>query len=376
MGLARLVGRGALGGAYIAVTLHAGRQVAEGLAVYLLRTRPLRLLRAVTGHRPHIEGRVRAALRWASAGVWLAGTLLYVGLLDPAVEALRAGLGARWQWGPVGLSLGDLLQFALTVWAAFALSALIRFLLAEDVYPRLALARGIPLAVSSLLHYALLLGGFTLAVAALGVDLTRATILAGAFGVGLGFGLQNLVSNFASGLILLLERPIHVGDSVQIGDLTGEVRRIGMRSSTVRTFEGAEVIVPNTQLVSDRVTNWTLSDRSRRLDLPVGVAYGTDPERVLDLLREVGRKHPRVRAEPAPQALFLGFGESALSFELRVWIDRFEEGLEIRSALNLAIHAALAREGIEIPFPQRDLRIRAIESPPAGRPWPPGPAAP
>src|SRR5207245_4078905 len=179
--------------------------------------------------------------------------------------------------------------------------------------------------ISSLLHYAVLFLGFLLAVGALGVDLNKFTVLAGAFGVGLGFGLQGVVNNCVSGLIVLVERPIHVGDAIQMSDLAGEVRRIGIRATTVRTWEGAEVIVPNASLVSEKLTNWTYSDRLRRMDLPVGVAYGSAPEKVLELLLAVAHAHPGVLAQPVPEALFMGFGESALYFELRAWTGRFNQ---------------------------------------------------
>ncbi len=231
-------------------------------------------------------------------------------------------------------------------------------MLEEDVYPRGQLTRGLPNTVSSLLHYAILFAGFALAVAALGFDLNRVTILAGAFGVGIGFGLQNVVNNFVSGLILLVERPINVGDAVQLGDVSGEVRRIGIRASTLRTWEGAEVIVPNGTLVSERLTNWTLSDRMRRIDLSVLVTYGSDPAQVLEILRDVARSHPLVLREPEPIALFIRFGDYALHFELRVWTDQFDLWLQTRSELGLALHAALAAAKIEIPVPQQDIRLR------------------
>jgi len=204
--------------------------------------------------------------------------------------------------------------------------------------------------------------GFALALSAAGMDFSRVALFAGAFSVGLGFGLQTVVNNFVSGLILLFERPIQIGDMIEVGELRGEVRRIGARSSTVRTFDGAEVIVPNANLISEPVVNWTLSDRRRRLDLEVGVAYGTDPEIVLDLLRGAAEANSSVLDTPAPEALFLGFGDSSLNFRLRVWIPRFEESYTIRSEMGVAINAALRNAAIPIPFPQRDLHVRSVES--------------
>jgi potassium-dependent mechanosensitive channel len=214
-----------------------------------------------------------------------------------------------------------------------------------------------PYAISSLLHYVILLLGFLLAVGAMGLDLNRVTLLTGAFGVGVGFGLQTIVSNFVSGIILLLERPIQVGDAIQMADLDGEVRRIGIRSTTVHTWRGAEVIVPNATLISGNLTNWTLSDRTRRLELPVGVAYGTDPQRVIALLAEAAASVPGVLANPAPIALFQGFGDSSLNFELRAWTDHFEEWAAIRSQIAVAVNNRLKAAGIEIPFPQRDVNL-------------------
>ena len=265
------------------------------------------------------------------------------------------------------LSLGDLLLFVIVVWAAFLVAGAAQCLLAEDVFPRVHMARGLPLALSRIAQYLILIVGFSMALGVLGVDLTKITILAGALGLGVGFGLQNAVNNFISGLILLVERPINVGDAIQIGEFQGEVKRIGIRSSTVRTWEGADVLVPNAQLVSERVANWTLSDRLRRVDLHVGVAYGTDPQRVLDLLLGVARDHPKVLRQPEPIALFLEFGDSALRFELRAWTDDFGNWVSVRSELTVAVSAALAAAKIEIPFPQRDLHIRMID----GLPTPP-----
>src|SRR5262249_28664708 len=178
----------------------------------------------------------------------------------------------------------------------------------------------------------------------------------GAFGVGIGFGLQSVVNNFVSGLILLFERPVHVGDVVEIGDrLSGEVKRIGIRASTVRTGQGAEIIVPNAQLITERVTNWTLSDRTRRIDLRVGVDYGSAPDRVMEALEAIARAHPGVLKSPAPAAYFVEFGDSAITFELRAWTSQFERWSRIQTELATAVYAGLKEAGMSIPFPQREV---------------------
>jgi potassium efflux system protein len=303
--------------------------------------------------------RARAVLRSVGVIVWATFALRYFGLWNVAVDLAQTVLGAELRRGSLSLSLNDVLVFGLIVGAAFAVSRLIRFVLAEDVYPRLSVGRGLPSVLSTLLHFAILLVGFLMALAAVGVDLTKVTILAGAFGVGIGFGLQGVVNNLVSGLILLVERRINVGDAVQVGDVGGQVQHMGMRACTVRTWDGAEIIVPNGTLVSEKVANWTLSDDRRRIDVAVGVAYGTRPEQVMEILISVARGHKQVLVEPAPVALFKSFGDSALQFELRVWTDRFDLWVFTQSELSVAVYEALRASGIEIPLPQREIRLRS-----------------
>jgi potassium-dependent mechanosensitive channel len=186
----------------------------------------------------------------------------------------------------------------------------------------------------------------------------RFTFLVGALGVGIGFGLQNVVNNFVSGLIVLFERPVHIGDEVQIGNVQGQVRRIGFRSTTIRIGEGAEVIVPNSQLVAERVTNWTPLLRLRRVDIQVNVSYGTAPDMVLKVLAGAAQAHGDVVGQPAPQALFLGFGESALRFELQAWTSRLDALPSVRSDLGVAVYAALREAGMAIALPQHEVHLR------------------
>jgi small-conductance mechanosensitive channel len=190
------------------------------------------------------------------------------------------------------------------------------------------------------------------------------TILAGAFGVGVGIGLQNVVANFVAGLVILFERPLRVGDVVQVGDVQGEVRQIGNRASTIRTWDGADVVVPNAKLTSERLTNWTLSDRMRRVELPVDVDYAADSERVLQLLHDVATVQPRVLTEPAPLVLCTGVSDCALHFVVRVWTARFEEAEPIRSQLAVAVQRALAAANIEIPFHRYEIHLRNGEAKP------------
>jgi small-conductance mechanosensitive channel len=182
----------------------------------------------------------------------------------------------------------------------------------------------------------------------LGFDLTRLTILVGAFGVGLGFGLQNIINNFVSGLILLFERPIKVGDVIQLGGNEGVVKHIGIRASIVEAPNGSEFIVPNGSLISETVTNWTFSDRLRRIDLSVTVTGSADARRVMELLTSTAAGQPQVLKDPPPQVLLGSFGGDSLSFELRVWTNQTEDWSRIRSELSLAVRAAMAEHNIAV----------------------------
>jgi small-conductance mechanosensitive channel len=215
-----------------------------------------------------------------------------------------------------------------------------------------------------LIHYSLVLVGFLLALTALGFTLTNLTILGGAIGVGIGFGLQAIVNNFASGIILLFERPIKIGDMIQLADLPCRVKKIGLRATTVETRDDAEIVVPNSDLITNQVTNWTLSNTRMRVKIPVGVAYGSDVPQVMRILKECAEQNPSVRKNPFPRVFFLGFGASSLDFELRVWVNDFTDRRMALSQINQEIDQKFRSAGIEIPFPQRDLHVKSVKESP------------
>jgi len=360
--LGALLGDGALASGYAAILLYASAEALEGLWTYLLRSRLAGRLHFIRNHRWLLQRRGARVIRFLVFVAWIVAALGFFALLMPLGDALGALLGARFTRGNLSIALGDVVLFVASVWAAVLVSRFVRFVLAEDLYDRVELPHGASYALSTLLHYVLMIGGFLIGIAAAGVDMSRFALVAGALGVGIGFGLQNIVNNFVSGLILLFERPIQVGDAVEVGALSGEVRRIGIRASTIRTWEGSEVIVPNGALISDPVINWTLSDRMRRIEIPIGVAYGTDPQRVLQILGDVVRGHPNIIQQPAVVTLFTGFGDNSLDFVVRGWTAQFEQGVTVRSELMVLLEEALRKAEIEIPFPQRDLHLRSIDA--------------
>ncbi|HXK26277.1 MAG TPA: mechanosensitive ion channel domain-containing protein [Myxococcota bacterium] len=354
---ASLVGGGVLGSGYMALALFALVRVAEGLAAALFGGRAVATVRMVDHHRAMFLRRTRKLLRAAALVSWVLFVLGLFAVRAPLFRGLEAMLGSSLGYAGFEVTLGGVLAFVATLFGAWFVARALRFVLDEEIFPRVTLARGVPFALSTLLRYAVLLVGFLMALSALGFNLDRITILLGAFGVGIGFGLQTVVNNFVSGLILLFERPIKVGDMVELAGLEGTVQRIGIRASALRTWDGADVIVPNAALITDRVVNWTLSDRLRRITLAVGVAYGSDLHRVEALLRAAAEKHPGVCAYPKPLILFMRFGESSLDFEVRIWTDSPETLGTTRSEVAMAIHDALREAGIEIPFPQRVVHV-------------------
>jgi small-conductance mechanosensitive channel len=215
--------------------------------------------------------------------------------------------------------------------------------------------------ITTTLHYAILILGGLVALNILGFPLTNLALVAGALGVGIGFGLQNIVNNFISGLILLFERPIKVGDILVIDGQWGEVKEIRVRSTVFQTYDRYVLIIPNSELLSGKIVNWTHYGRvPTRLNLEVGVSYGADVRRVTRVLTEVCRANPRVLGDPPPVVLFKAYGDSSLDFTVRVFLQSPEpkERTAATHELNSAIFEAFQREGIEIPFPQRDLYIK------------------
>jgi potassium efflux system protein len=356
--LARLLTPGIVAGGATALVLYVSVRMATGVVAFAFRIWPMRNLHMVQNHRDLLEKRIYRIFLWLGTIGWTIRFLDYMGLLEPTLSTGRAFLAMKLERGAISISVEDVLLFLLTILLSYVVSSFIRFVLQEDVYPRVRVAPGESYAISSLLHYIILTVGFLIAIGLLGVNLTKVTVLAASLGVGIGFGLQGVVNNFVSGLILLFERPIHAGDTIEVGNLLGEVRRIGMRASRVHTWEGSDIIVPNSQLVSDKVTNWTLSDRLKRIDLSVGVSYGTDPRVVIGILESTSGANPRILKSPPPEGHFLGYGDSSINFQLWVWTDQFHDWPRIRSELAVAVYDAVYAAGITFPFPQRDVHLR------------------
>jgi potassium efflux system protein len=235
-------------------------------------------------------------------------------------------------------------------------------LLEVTLLHRLPLDAGLRFAITSICRYFIIVVGFATAFDLVGIGWAKVQWLIAAMTVGLGFGLQEIFANFVSGLIILFERPIRVGDIVTVGDVSGAVSRIHIRATTIVDWDRKEMIVPNKEFITGRVVNWTLSDRVIRLMVKVGVAYGSDTDKVQKLLLEAAESVSGILNEPAPSAIFCGFGDSCLDFELRAYIPNVDNTLALKHSLYSAVNRKLIEGRITIPFPQRDINIHIDES--------------
>ena len=357
--LSQILGTASLLGPFVAAALYCGARVLTLILNTVLRAHWARDLSEI-----QVEALRRWGNRLTALGallLWLRAMLHVLTIDEFLIDALAALFHRTFGFEKFNFTLGGVFTVVAIVLVGYCLAKILTFFLKKLILEKLPLRRGLPYAITTVTYYVCLLLVGLAALSASGVELNKFTVLTGGLGVGLGFGLQNIVNNFISGLILILERPIHVGDTVEVGGLTGTVRRIGARSSTVLTYQGAEVIVPNSNLLSNQVINWTLSSPWRRIDVKVGVAHGTDPEQVIKLLEGVAKSNPEVLLQRPPVAFFLGFGESVLNFELRFWSAHQDTWFQLQSDVTIAVAKALRQAGIEVPFPQRDLHIHSVE---------------
>ena len=363
--LAEMLTSGILDSGYVGLVLFAGVTVLSSVTRLLLARRAVSRFAVVTQHAGPLLHALTRVLRFVALGAWLIVVLNEFRVYLPVKNAVTAVLTYKLGFGQISITLGGILLFLFSVWLAFWAAKTVRYVLQDEVLPKMSLPRGVANSVSSLSYYAVVIAGLFVALAAAGFEVSQLAIVVGALGVGIGFGLQNVVNNFVSGMILMFERPIQPGDVVEVSGTSGKVREIGMRATTLSTFEGADVVVPNGMLLSEKLINWTLSDMDRRIDVNVGVAYGTDPRKVLQLLMEVTTGTPGIATDPAPTVLFVGFGASSLDFGIRAWTNNFGDWVKIRSELTVRVNEALKDHGIEIPFPQQDLHVRSV-APEAG----------
>ncbi len=257
------------------------------------------------------------------------------------------------------VTLASLTVFLLIIAIVFVISRILTRIVLKRILMRFHIESGIRFTMVRISHYILMIIGAIFAFQFVGVNLSGLAVIFGLLSVGIGFGLQNITSNFIAGLILLFERPIKVGDRVTVGDTEGDVRSINMRSTTVNSLNNIAIIVPNSDFISTRVINWSHGDPKTRLVVDVGVSYNSDIDLVLKALHEVAAENSLVLKYPEPDVLFRSFGDSSWNMQLRVWIADPKQYYTIQSEINIAISRKFREYKIEIPFPQRDLHVRS-----------------
>ena len=260
--------------------------------------------------------------------------------------------------GESKVTLGLILTLIFSIVALLIIAEWIKKLLVGRILKNYNIEQGTRQSVGTIVKYMLIIAGMFSILQTSGIDLSAFGILAGALGVGIGFGLQNITNNFISGLIILFEQPIKVGDRIEVGDIAGDVLKISARSTTVLTNDNISVIIPNSKFIDDQVINWSHNDRRIRFNFPVGVSYKENPEKVKQILIEVALNHEGILKAPKPDVLFDEFDDSSLNFFLRVWTSEYvNKPRVLKSELYYEIFRRFSEEGIEIPFPQRDIHI-------------------
>ncbi|NWG75429.1 MAG: mechanosensitive ion channel [Rubrivivax sp.] len=354
--LAALLVSGCISSAYGAVAIFAGVLVLESCILPVFHSPLARTSVAVRERSTQFRRRSSVLIRITAIAAWGWWTLGLFGVSGPVWDRLSSVVVQKHAFGQITFSIGGILSFLATIAISVWASRFISFIAEKDILSRMKLPQGIDATVSMLVRDCILAFGFILALAGAGVQWSQIVLVASAIGVGIGLGLQQLVASFIAGLILIFERQIRVGDTVEIGKMAGVVTRIGMRSSTIQAFDGSEIVCPNSRLISEDLLNWTLSNRFRRVEVQVGVGHGADPHVVLSILKRVADGHPRVLQKPKPAVIFKGFGESSLNFAL-LFFALTGDWVEVNSEVGIRINNALREKGIEIALPQRDIRI-------------------
>lgn len=264
------------------------------------------------------------------------------------------------QLGKSPFTVQTLILLLASLFLLFYLTGLIRKLLIKKIFPSYKLDVGVSESVATIVRYLLIIIGLFIIFQTTGIDLSSIGLLVGALGVGIGFGLQGITNNFISGLIILFERPVKVGDKVEIGDLTGNIVNISARATIIITNDNIAVIVPNSDIINKQVINWSHNNNQVRLNFPVGVSYKEDPEVVREVLLDIVKDYPGILGTPEPYVRFTEFGESSLNFLLQIWtIDYIYTPHILKSELYYAIFKKFKEKNIEFPFPQRDIHIKS-----------------
>jgi len=342
------------------------------LATTWLARRITNVLARATLHKLPLEerakGRLQQGVRWTLMLLGLLGTLAILGGNLSILRGFWAVINfPLFRPGGTPISLGSIFLFVILITTFGYLSRVLSSLLVSRGLSHVKMEEGTKYVLKRVTEYLLIAIGAIIAFQSVGINLSGLTVIFGLLSVGIGFGLQNITSNFISGIILLLERPIQIGDRITVGDIQGDVEEINIRSTTIRSLDNISIIVPNNEFVQGRVINWSHGDLKIRMNIDVGVSYNSDLEEVLRALKQVADEQPKVLKRPQPEVLLLEFADSSWNMQLRIWIADPKDYYTILSDINCAIVHKFRERGIEIPYPQQDLHLRSPLPLPLGR---------
>lgn len=359
--LSRLLSESTINSIGLGMLIFLFFQVSKALILVLAEVRPFSALNSIQENKDRILTSFINVVRLILILLFSRAILKQYKLFKPFVAEWQEFVTKSWQLGEVSLSIGDFLNFFVMVFITIFLARFLRYLLGGEILPRFTQKRGVPNAIATSVYYIIMVIGLFLAAFSTGIEWSKVNLALGALGVGIGFGLQTLVYNFIAGLILTYERPVQVGDIVQLKTLMGSIKEIGVRSSRVLTYDGAEVVVPNGNLISDEVINWTLSSNNKRQELKFKASTNANPPEIVDILKEMVLKNPKVIREPAPLSLFEGYGDGTLDFRLLFWT-HVDVGLSTKSEVALAIYDELKKRGYELPIEKRVIKLEGKDN--------------
>lgn len=328
--------------------------VFNGLITMFVRRRSLESKHLLESYALQIENNLKFIVNGFLVVYWIYLVLKQFEISYFIKERYETLMALSWRIGDVTLSVGSMVDFFIVLIVTSFLTRFVRIILDLEVFSRFDMPRGVPTAIQMMIRYLIITIGILLALSVLGIRMSDLSLIAGALGVGIGFGLRNIMANFVSGILMIFERPVQLGDVVEVDKIFGDVHRIGVRATTIKTYDGSEVIVPNADFITKEVTNWTLSSKLRRVKTAYKVAFGNNPREVIAIMQGVVASHPDIKDDPAPKVLFEGYGDYYLEFTVYFWVE--ERLLDIKSETAIAIYEALSEAGIRMPVPISSVR--------------------
>ena len=347
---------GVLSTIYTSMIFYAIYTILTAYVVIVLRRRISTASHMLEKYSKNIENTTKFLIKIWMLSWWFLIVVRVVGISPYLLTLKNDSLALSWQVSETTISVQSIFDFLFIVFATWFLARLIRTVLEVEVFARFTFPRGVPTAIITVLNYAIIITGTIIAFSSLGVSAQQFALIFGALGVGIGFGLRNIIANFVSGIIMVFERPVQIGDVIEVDKTMGEVQSIGSRASTLKTFDGSEVIIPNADFIAKEITNWTLSDKRRRKVVDFKVAFDSDIDLILKIMKEVALSHPDVLKDPEPLATFQGFGEYYLEFKLYFWLS--QNLIVAPSDVSIGIYKTLKEAGVRMPV-QKTLLERA-----------------